>query len=73
MKAGYSVHGSTPARRPTPSAGPPKRNYESQGYGVISMLRAIEVSCDTVFYKFAYETWLREGGLTARRRARRTR
>ena len=27
------------------------------------MKRAIEVSCDTVFYKFAYETWLRMGGL----------
>ena len=34
-----------------------------EGYGVISMRRAIEVSCDTVFYKFAYETWLRQGGL----------
>jgi penicillin-binding protein 2 len=26
------------------------------------MQRAIEVSCDTVFYKFAYETWQRQGG-----------
>ena len=47
------------------SAGRRRRNYESQGYGVISMHRAIQVSCDTVFYKFAYETWLREGGLHA--------
>jgi hypothetical protein len=30
---------------------------------MISFRRAIQVSCDTVFYKFAYETWLREGGL----------
>ena len=35
--------------------------------------RAIEVSCDTVFYKFAYETWLRMGGLTGEEERRRTR
>jgi penicillin-binding protein 2 len=44
-----------------------KANYESQAYGVITMRRAIEVSCDTIFYKFAYETWLRQGGLHPRK------
>ncbi len=37
-------------------------NYESQAYGVIDLTRAIAISCDTIFYKFAYETWLRLGG-----------
>ncbi len=50
--------------------GTPKRNYESQGYGVIPMYRAIQVSCDTVFYKFAYETWLRMGGLHPKKNAK---
>lgn len=40
-----------------------KKNYESEGYGVISLKRAIQVSCDTVFYKFAYEQWQRDGGI----------
>ncbi|MGH8970028.1 MAG: penicillin-binding transpeptidase domain-containing protein, partial [Actinomycetes bacterium] len=63
VKAGYSVHNAYNCPSSYSIGGTPKRNYESQGYGVISMLRAIQVSCDTVFYKFAYETWLRQGGL----------
>ncbi|MDQ1625366.1 MAG: penicillin-binding protein 2 [Actinomycetota bacterium] len=63
VKAGYSVHASYPCPSGYPIGGTLKSNYESQGYGTISMERAIEVSCDTVFYKFAYETWLRMGKL----------
>ena len=70
VKAGYSVNGSYDCPSAYSIGGTPKRNYESQGYGVISMHRAIEVSCDTVFYKFAYETWLRMGGLKAKKNAK---
>ena len=70
VKAGYSVNASYNCPSSYSIGGAPKRNYESQGYGVISMLRAIEVSCDTVFYKFAYETWLRMGGLKAKKNAK---
>lgn len=38
------------------------RNYESRAYGTISLARALEVSCDTVFYRIAYDLWLRDGG-----------
>ena len=38
------------------------RNYESRAYGSISLARALEVSCDTVFYRIAYDLWLRDGG-----------
>lgn len=41
-------------------------NYESHAYGRITLHRAIEVSCDTVFYDFAYRSWLRQGGLDAK-------
>jgi penicillin-binding protein 2 len=41
-------------------------NYESHAYGRISLHRAIEVSCDTVFYDFAYRSWLQQGGLSAK-------
>jgi penicillin-binding protein 2 len=70
VKAGYSLNQSYNCPPSYSIGGAPKRNYESQGYGMISMLRAIEVSCDTVFYKFAYETWLRMGGLDAKKKAK---
>lgn len=70
VKAGYSLDQSYNCPSSYSVGGAPKRNYESQAYGVISMLRAIEVSCDTVFYKFAYETWLRMGGLDAKKKAK---
>jgi penicillin-binding protein 2 len=38
-------------------------NYESQAYGPISLRRALQVSCDTVFYQFAYREWLADGGI----------
>lgn len=69
VRAGYSVRGSYSCPSAYSVGGALKRNYESQGYGVISMRRAIEVSCDTIFYKFAYETWLKMGGLTAKKNA----
>jgi penicillin-binding protein 2 len=39
------------------------RNFESQGFGNISIERALEVSCNTVFYKLGYDAWIRDGGL----------
>lgn len=42
------------------------RNYESAAYGVINLYKAIVISCDTVFYQFAYKTWLRLGGTSAK-------
>ncbi|MEY2778302.1 MAG: hypothetical protein RL008_398, partial [Actinomycetota bacterium] len=39
------------------------RNYESIGYGPITLQRALEVSCDTVFYDIANTLWLKDGGL----------
>jgi penicillin-binding protein 2 len=41
-------------------------NFESRAYGPIGLRRAIEVSCDTVFYDFAYRSWLAQGGLATR-------
>jgi len=41
-----------------------KRNFESEAFGTISIERAIEVSCNTVFYRLGYDAWLRDGGLT---------
>ncbi|WPB93245.1 penicillin-binding protein 2 [Streptomyces malaysiensis] len=38
------------------------KNFESENYGGISLGRALEVSCDTVFYRIAYDEWKRDGG-----------
>lgn len=40
-------------------------NFESVAYGDIDLVRALEVSCDTVFYDWAYDSWLDQGGLDA--------
>ncbi len=42
------------------------RNHETRDQGEISLARAIEISCDTVFYDVAYRAWQAEGGLRAR-------
>ena len=39
------------------------RNFESRGYGPITLHKALEISCDTVFYDVAYRSWLALGGL----------
>lgn len=41
------------------------RNFESRGYGPISLRRALEVSCNTVFYGAADRIWRRAGGQQA--------
>ncbi|WP_084955299.1 penicillin-binding protein 2 [Thermoactinospora rubra] len=38
------------------------RNYRAVDHGRIDLHRALVVSCDTVFYKFAYDMWLRRPG-----------
>ncbi len=40
-------------------------NYESRGYGMIDLHKTLVVSCDTVFYRFAYDAWVAQGALTA--------
>jgi penicillin-binding protein 2 len=40
-------------------------NHESQSYGKISVARALEVSCNTVFYGLAYRMWQDDGGSRA--------
>jgi penicillin-binding protein 2 len=42
------------------------KNYESRAHGPITMAEALEVSCDTVFYRIAYQMWLRDGGIRAK-------
>lgn len=40
-------------------------NYDSVAFGPIDLSKALQVSCDTVFYRIGYQMWLRDGGTTA--------
>ncbi|MEY3752183.1 MAG: penicillin-binding protein 2 [Actinobacteria bacterium] len=39
------------------------QNYDSKNQGRMNMKKAIAVSCDTIWYKIAFDEWLRDGGL----------
>ena len=47
-------------------------NYESEAYGEIGLRRILEVSCDTTFYRWAYDHWrdLQDAGADADARDR---
>ena len=62
VQSGYDLHGSYQCGSSYQVGERAFHNYESEAYGTIDLHKAIVVSCDTIFYKFAYETWLRLGG-----------
>ena len=39
------------------------QNFESRSHGTMSLKKAIAVSCDTIWYRIAFDEWLRDGGL----------
>jgi penicillin-binding protein 2 len=45
-------------------------NHETRGRGLISFRKAIQISCDTVFYAVAYRSWQAQGGFSATSDAR---
>ena len=58
----YPLHG----RYPCPGVYGPtgQRNFDSAALGVVDLHQALVKSCDTIFYKFGYEAWQRDGGNT---------
>lgn len=63
VRAGYAFDDSYNCSSSYNVGGQIFRNFESQGYGPISLGRAIEVSCNTVFYGIAHKEWQRDGGI----------
>lgn len=39
------------------------QNFESKAQGRMSLKKAIAISCDTIWYRIAFDEWLRDGGL----------
>ena len=60
--AGYDLGGSYPCPSSYTAGGRSFANHESRGYGTISLQRALEVSCNTVFYRVADQIWGANGG-----------
>ncbi|MET9835018.1 penicillin-binding protein 2 [Streptomyces sp. NPDC006385] len=69
VNAGYSFDGPYQCSSSYSIGGQVFKNFESKGYGPISLGRALEVSCDTVFYRLAHEEWKRDGGTKPKKNA----
>ncbi|MFJ9414085.1 MULTISPECIES: penicillin-binding protein 2 [unclassified Streptomyces] len=62
VNAGYPFNGHYPCTSAMNIGGQTFKNFESENFGPISLGRALEVSCDTVFYGLAYQQWQKDGG-----------
>ncbi|MFI1332282.1 penicillin-binding protein 2 [Streptomyces sp. NPDC020845] len=62
VNAGYPFDGNYNCSSSFNIGGQVFKNFESKGYGPISLGRALEVSCDTVFYDLSYKQWQKDGG-----------
>ncbi|WP_406000887.1 penicillin-binding protein 2 [Streptomyces sp. NBC_00829] len=62
VNAGYPFDGDYPCPSSYSVGGQVFKNFESKGYGNITLGRALEVSCDTVFYGIAHREWQKDGG-----------
>lgn len=69
INAGYSFDGPYQCSSSYNIGSQVFKNFESKGYGPISLGRALEVSCDTVFYRLSHEEWKRDGGTKPKKNA----
>ncbi|MEU0967372.1 penicillin-binding protein 2 [Streptomyces sp. NPDC005917] len=63
VEAGYVWDGGYPCTSSYSVGGQVFKNFEGENFGPISLGRALEVSCDTVFYGLADREWKRDGGI----------
>ncbi|MGC5568515.1 penicillin-binding protein 2 [Streptomyces sp. FR-108] len=70
INAGYSFDGPYQCGASYSIGGQVFKNFESKGYGPISLGRALEVSCDTVFYSLSHEEWKKDGGIKPKKNAK---
>ncbi|NJP99414.1 penicillin-binding protein 2 [Streptomyces zingiberis] len=69
VKAGYDFGGSYPCTSSYSVGGQTFKNFESEDHGSIDLGRALEVSCDTVFYRLAHDQWRKDGGTKPKKSA----
>ncbi len=67
VQAGYPWDGGYPCTSSYSVGGQVFKNFEGESFGAISLGRALEVSCDTVFYGLADKEWKRDGGINPKK------
>lgn len=68
VNAGYSFEGPYPCPSSYSIGGQVFKNFESAGHGSISLGKALEVSCDTVYYALAHKEWQKDGGIDPKKK-----
>ncbi|GAA2154648.1 penicillin-binding protein 2 [Kitasatospora kazusensis] len=63
VQAGYSLDGHYSCPPSMTIGGREFKNFEGESFGDISLEKALEISCDTVFYGLAYDQWVKDGGI----------
>jgi penicillin-binding protein 2 len=62
VEAGYAFDGRYPCTSSYSVGSHVFKNFEGESFGPISLGRALEVSCDTVFYYLSDKEWKKDGG-----------
>lgn len=62
QREGFPLDGSYDCPADYTAGGRTFANFDSESFGALSLRRAIEVSCNTVFYRAADRMWQRGGG-----------
>ncbi|CCK30063.1 penicillin-binding protein [Streptomyces davaonensis JCM 4913] len=67
VNAGYDFDGRYNCSSSYSVGGQVFKNFESQNHGPIGLGRALEVSCDTVYYSLAHNEWKKDGGINPKK------
>ncbi|WP_037854457.1 penicillin-binding protein 2 [Streptomyces sp. NRRL S-340] len=67
VQAGYDFNGAYPCTSSYSVGGQTFKNFEGENFGDITLGRALEVSCDTVFYGLADSEWKKDGGINPKK------
>ncbi|MFE9607319.1 penicillin-binding protein 2 [Streptomyces sp. NPDC006012] len=67
VEAGYTWDGGYPCTSSYTVGNQVFKNFEGENFGPISLGRALEVSCDTVFYGLADNEWKKDGGINPKK------
>lgn len=70
VQAGYAFDGHYPCTSSYSVGSQVFKNFEGESFGPISLGRALEVSCDTVFYGLADNEWKKDGGINPKKKTK---
>ena len=68
-RAGYDLNGTYDCPAQFKVGNRIFNNYESKGVGRVKLEQGIAVSCDTLWYKIAFDQWIKDGGLKPKKNA----